>query len=292
MNNIQCPFNLYSKVHSYPTSITVNYYYCKCCSKNLHKCFCYPPKTRMTIPTLICHLQAIQRFTVPWFLRGSGSLTPEGTANHASILCSRHCGRFSPRPQRQTLQTSVVLFLPLPSPTSQMTQQLARSGYRKRDAPSTPNRPQVSRPLALEAGLQVCRAAAGGAGGGREPRVRTGGGRSRRAASPLPGSLQRGRWRGAPGAPMGTERGGAGTTQVSPARGLPLHRVPLSHDPARHPLPLAQPQLRCTFPSPKEPSLHPEPVLRALLSPRGWEKKGERERSKQMRRKAGRRTAR
>lgn len=77
---------------------------------------------------------------------------------------------------------------------------------------------------------------------------------------------------------MGTERGGPGTTQVSPARGLPIHRVPLSHDPARHPLPLAPPpQLRSTFPSPKEPSLHPEPVLRVLLSPKG-KKKGEKER--------------
>lgn len=90
-------------------------------------------------------------------------------------------------------------------------------------------------PGALEAGLQVCWAAAGGAGGGREPRVWTGGGRSRRAASLLPGSLQRGRSGGAPGSPMGTEREGPGTTQVSPARGLPFHRVPLSHDPARHP---------------------------------------------------------
>lgn len=144
-------------------------------------------------------------------------------------------------------------------------------------------------PGALEAGLQVCWAAAGGAGGGREPRVWTGGGRSRRAASPLPGSLQRGRSRGAPRAPMGTERGGPGTTQVSPARGLRLHRVPLSHDPARHP-----PPPRSFTPAP----MHfpkPEGALAAprTRSPRpAFSERGKKERSKQMRRKAGRRTAR
>lgn len=145
-------------------------------------------------------------------------------------------------------------------------------------------------PGALEAGLQVCWAAAGGAGGGREPRVWTGGGRSRRAASLLPGSLQRGRSGG----------GCAGVSDGNGARGArdhtgeprprapvpPSSPIPRSRPPS--PLPLAPPpQLRCTFPSPKEPSLHPELVIRALLSPR--EKK---ERSKQMRRKAGRRTAR
>lgn len=68
-------------------------------------------------------------------------------------------------------------------------------------------------PGALEAGLQVCWAAAGGRGRGAGAPSPGGRGRSRRAASPLPGSFQRGRSRGAPGAPMGTERWGPGTTQ-------------------------------------------------------------------------------
>lgn len=127
-------------------------------------------------------------------------------------------------------------------------------------------------PGAPEAGLQVCwggQQLGARAGGGAGAPSRGGRGRSRRAAPQLPGSLQRGRTRGAPGAPKGAQRGRLGTTQVSPARGLPLHRVLLSHDPARHPLPLAPPPwLRCTFPSPEAPSLHPVPVLRAPLSPR------------------------
>lgn len=131
-------------------------------------------------------------------------------------------------------------------------------------------------PGAPEAGLQVCWGGQQlGARAGRAGAPSRGGrGRSRRAAPQLPGSLQRGRTRGAPGAPKGAQRGRPGTTQVSPARGLPLHRVPLSHDPARHPLPLAPPAwLRCTFPSPEAPSLHPVPVLRSPLSPRKKKKK-------------------
>lgn len=159
-----------------------------------------------------------------------------------------------------------------------MTQQLARSGYRKGDAPSVPIAPKF-----LARG-----------GGGWAPSLLGGSwGRGRGAGAPSPSGRGEEQARGLaatwlpPRRPLvgcaggsdGNRARGPLATQVSPARGLQLHRVPLSHGPARHPLPLAPPpQLRCTFPSPEEPSLHPGPVLRALLSPRGYKK---REREKQ-----------
>ncbi|XP_051029983.1 uncharacterized protein LOC127213582 [Phodopus roborovskii] len=116
-----------------------------------------------------------------------------------------------------------------------------------------------------------------GRGRGAGAPTRVGRGRSRRAASQLPGSLQRGRTRGELGARKGPQRGRPGTTQVNPARGLPLHRVPSSHDPTRHPLPLVPPPgLRCTFPKARG---RPRCTLNPFSAPHFLqEKKGGRER--------------
>lgn len=144
-------------------------------------------------------------------------------------------------------------------------------------------------PGALEAGLQVCWAAAGGAGGGAGAPSLDGRGQEQArglAATWLPPTRSLG---GCAGVSDGNRARGARDHTGEPRPRAPVppsSPIPRSRPPS--PLPLAPPpQLRCTFPSPKEPSLHPELVIRALLSPRG-----EKERSKQMRRKAGRRTAR
>lgn len=124
----------------------------------------------------------------------------------------------------------------------------------KGDAPSVPIAPKF---LARGAGGWAPSLLGGSWGRGRGAGAPSPGGRgrSRRGSSPLPGLPPSRPLAGCAGGSDGNRaRGGwgAGTTQVSPARGLPLHRVPLSHDPARHPLPLAPPpQLRCTFPKPE-----------------------------------------
>lgn len=116
--------------------------------------------------------------TVLWSLQGSGSLTPKAlcTASHAAILCFRHCGRFSPSPQRQSLQTSVVLFLPPAFPHKPNDPAVSALRVRKRGCFFSPNRPQVSRQGRWRLGSKFAGRQLGGAGGGREPRVRAGGG--------------------------------------------------------------------------------------------------------------------
>lgn len=105
----------------------------------------------MTIPTLICHLQVSHSEMLgSWFtqqscgsLRGSGSLTPKALsrASQAAILCFRHCGRFSPTPQRQTLGS-----LPPPLPLPKLNDPAVSPLWVPRWGCSlSPNRPQVSR---------------------------------------------------------------------------------------------------------------------------------------------------
>lgn len=138
----------------------------------------------MTIPTLICHLQVSHSEMLgSWStqqscgsLRGSGSLTPKALsrASQAAILCFRHCGRFSPSPQRQTLG-SLPPPLPLPKPNDPAASPLWVPRW---GCSISSNRPRVSRQGRRRLGSKFARTGSswGRGRGGREPRVGVGGG--------------------------------------------------------------------------------------------------------------------